>query len=242
MKNITKQFDEVYIPRKALLLYEYNPSKSTGANSKIYVESYDIGKTGRPINAHPLTIKEMILLNRVLQSTRECQTHYFNSSGLLPSHVLHIDNTEMGSIIWYSPAQAMNLFFSPALGIPNGKACVPAMIWKANRENLFVYALKSNKKPDVNTKLFHAPFFNVYQNGKVCMGTVELSCKDSCLEDFITSWEHSFWNSYFSHLMEGFTPVKGNIVLLWKHLIQTGENFSLSALQSNGQSLKNLLP
>lgn len=245
MENITHEFQQIYIPQKAILIYQsiYEKENESRESTGIYVESYDIGEKGNPINAHPLTIKEMLALSEVLQSAKELQTNYFTSRGLLPDNVLHLEATETGSIIWYTPTQAVNLFFASALGIPGGKAFVPAMIWKADRENLSVFALKDNKKPTIHTKLYHAPFFNVYQNGRVCMGTVDVEVQqERCLEDFMTKWEGYFWNSYFSHLMEGFTPVKGNIVLLWKQLIRTNEPFPVSVLKPNRQTVENLLP
>ncbi len=245
MENITQQFSEQYTPQKAILIYQsiYEQENDAGEHSGIYVESYDIGKNGNPINAHPLTIKEMLLLSDLLQSAKELQNNYFTSREILSSNILHIEAKERGNVIWYTPAQEVNLFFSSALGIPNGKAFVPAMVWKAGREDLSVYALKGNKKPTAHTKLFHAPFFNIYKSGKVCMGTVDVVVKhEDCLEDFITKWEGYFWNSYFSHLMEGFTPVKGNIVQLWKQLVETNEPFPVSVLKPTCQTIENLLP
>lgn len=245
MKDITSQFNEQYTPRKAILIYQSSANEENGLRDGqgIYVESYDIGKNGNPVNAHPLTIKEMLSLSKVLQSAKELQTNYFTSKGLLPANVLHLEATEAGSVIWYSPAQEINLFFSTALGIPCGKACVPAMVWKADKENLSVFALKENDKPTVNTKLYHAPFFNIYKAGHVCMGTVEVFVKqEHCLEDFMTKWEDYFWNSYFSHFIEAFAPVKGNMVLLWQRLIRTNEPFPVSVLKPTDKTVKNLLP
>ena len=245
MKNITQQFKEQYTPEKAILIYRSNSGEQTGSyqNEGIYVESYDIGKNGNPVNAHPLTIKEMLLFADLLQSANEVQTNYFTSRGIMPSNVLHIEPTQRGSIIWYTPAQEISLFFSPALEITNAKAYVPAMVWKAGSEGLAVFALKGNKKPTPRTKLYHAPFFNIYKNGNVCMGTVDVDVKqERCLEDFIAKWECYFWNSYFSHLMEGFTPVKGNIVLLWQQLIRTNEPFPVSVLKPTGKTVETLLP
>lgn len=245
MKNITQQFKEQYTPEKAVLIYRSKIGEETGSYQahSIYVESYDIGKNGNPVNAHPLTAKEMLLFADLLQSAKEMQIKYFTSRGIMPANVLHIEPTQRGGIIWYTPAQEINLFFSPALKIANGKAYVPAMVWKAGSEHLSVFALKGNKKPTPRTKLYHAPFFNIYKNGNVCMGTVEVTVKqESCLEDFITKWEDHFWNSYFSHLMDGFTPVKGNIVLLWKQLVETKETFPISVLKPTHQTIENLLP
>lgn len=46
-----------------------------------------------------------------------------------------------------------------------------------------------------------SPFFNVYENGNVCMGMVDFQIEKSVsVEEFITAWEQIFFNNYFSHL------------------------------------------
>lgn len=244
MENITHLFDDCYLPEKALLIYRCHRRTENGGGTEesIYVESYDIDKSGKPINAHPLSKKEMISLSELFQTSRELKTNYLKSRGLIPSGVLQINTQGTGSVCWFTPAQKVNLPFTPSLGIPSGEASVPAMIWKATREQLSVFAIKGNKKPTVTTPLYHAPFFNVHANANVCMGTVEVDIPgDSCLEDFISHWEKYFWNSYFSHMMEGFNPVNGNMVLLWKELIKTGEDFPVTALKKTKHSLQNIL-
>jgi hypothetical protein len=62
MNNVSHQFNEQYVPVKALLIYNSVVPETDNyeqRESDIYVESYDIGKQGNPINAHPLSIKEM---------------------------------------------------------------------------------------------------------------------------------------------------------------------------------------
>ena len=61
MKNLTNNFCSSYQPVKALLIY--NKQTGEAENNSIYVESYDIGKFGNPINAHPLTMKETLALS-----------------------------------------------------------------------------------------------------------------------------------------------------------------------------------
>jgi PRTRC genetic system protein B len=144
--------------------------------------------------------------------------------------------------VWYTPPQEVPLFFAEALGITSGRGKVPAMVWKAGRNELMVYALKGNKKPDSRTKLFHAPFFNIYNDGRVCMGTVRINITEQArLEDFMGQWESYFWNSYFSHLMSDFNPVTENIVRLWQAQVATDNPFPIHILKLTNFTLQNLL-
>ncbi|MBN8790360.1 MAG: PRTRC system protein B, partial [Terrimonas sp.] len=139
-------------------------------------------------------------------------------------------------------ATSKNLFFIDGLNIPNGVACVPALLWIASKQKLYIYALKSDRKPTERTPLYHAPFFNVYADGNVCMGSVDVSIRKSAsLEEFIAAWETYFFNSYFSHLMQNHNPIQGNCVSLWKKLRKTGEPFPKDVLKKTDRTIKNIL-
>jgi PRTRC genetic system protein B len=238
MKNITNEFSAIYNPVKALLFYQCD----TGKESNIYIESYDIGKSGRPVNAHPLSANELIDLSALMQSAQELKTDYLKSEGLMPLNVLHINPKETGEVIWYTLAQEVSIYFSKALDLPCGKAKVPPMVWKAGKESVSVFALDKNKRPKATTALYHAPYFNIYGNGNVCMGTVDVAIsQDSCLETFMQQWQGYFWNSYFSHLMEDFNPVTVNIVQLWKSQVEDGGEFPLDILKKTNYTLKDIL-
>ena len=87
------------------------------------------------------------------------------------------------------------------------------MLWLANKRSLKIFALPNNRRPTEKTELFYAPFFNVYEDGNVCMGTVDVNIQNSTsLEEFTKKWEDYFFNSYFSHLMNEHNPIKGNCV------------------------------
>ena len=134
------------------------------------------------------------------------------------------------------------MFFTESLEIPNGIAEIPALLWYADRNKLIVFALSSDRRPTQKTKLYYAPFFNVYENGNVCMGTVSVNIKSSAsVEEFTAAWENYFFNSYFSHLMQNHNPVKGNCVSLWKELIRTEKPFPEEVLKKANRTLKNLL-
>ena len=235
--DITASFGTLYHPKSALVFYD-----TKGANTDVYVEHFDMDKNGNPINAHPLTEREARVLARALQTEKDKDKAFLKSNGILPTNILHINPSEKGTVLWYTKAQRRHLYFVNGLDIPNGMAYVPPMIWYANKNSLSVFALASDRRPTEKTPLYFTPFFNIYEDGKVCMGTVNVEIKNSAsIEDFIKAWEDYFFNSYFSHLLGRNSPIKGNCVNLWKDLIQTGKPFPKEVLKKNNKTLKNLL-
>ncbi|OXA71221.1 PRTRC system protein B [Flavobacterium aquidurense] len=237
MKDITQTIGTLYNPVKAFVVYQ----KDT-AEKSIYLEAYDMDKKGCPINAHPLSLRESTQLAGALDTSEELTRKFLKPSGLLPKKVLYLNPEQSGFAIWYTPAQKVDLFFAEGLGIENGKAFVPPLLWKASKNTLYIYAIDTEVEINEQTALYHAPFFNLYSDGKVCMGTVKVDIKADChLENFMQSWEQYFFNSYFSHLIIEKSPVKTNIVQLWQNLVNTRKCFPLKSLLKNGLTIRNLL-
>jgi PRTRC genetic system protein B len=236
VNDITENFGTLYHPKSALVFYE-----TIGTNTDVYVEHFDMDSNGTPINAHPLTVKEANVLAKALKTDEENSKAFLKPKGILPTNILHINPSEKGTVLWYTKARQRQLYFVDSLGIPNGVAQVPPMLWFANKNSLSVFALANDRRPTEKTPLHYAPFFNIYENGNVCMGTVSIDIKNSAsVEEFIQAWEHYFFNSYFSHsLCENLT--KKNIVTLWKNLINTDKPFPKEVLKKNNKTLKNLL-
>ena len=236
MNDITQNFGTLYYPKSALVFYE-----TKGTETDMYVEHFDMDSNGNPINAHPLTVKEANVLTKSLQTDEEKNKAFLKPKGILPTNILHINPSEKGTVVWYTKAQQRKLYFVDSLDIPNGKAQVPPMLWFADKNSLTVFALANNRRPTVNTALYYAPFFNIYEKGNVCMGTVSIDIKNSAsVEEFIQAWEDYFFNSYFSHsLCENL--IKNNIVSLWKSLINTNKPFPIEVLKTHSKTLKNLL-
>mgnify|MGYP003591869759 FL=1 len=237
LNDITENFGTLYFPKSALVFYE-----TKGINTDVYVEHFDMDRNGNPINAHPLTVKEANVLAKSLQTDEEKNKAFLKPKGILPTNILHINSSEKGTVLWYTKAQQRQLYFVNGLGIPNGKAQVPPMLWFANKNSLSVFALSSDRRPIEKTPLHYAPFFNVYENGNVCMGTVNIDIQNSAsVEEFIQAWESYFFNSYFSHLLGNYNPIKGNCVTIWKDLIGTDNPFPKEVLKPNNRTLKNQL-
>ncbi len=237
MKDITNDFGTLYYPKSALLFYQ---TKEKSADT--YVEYFDMDKNGNPINAHPLTEREAIVLAKALNTGKEKNKAFLQPNGILSTQVLQVNPVENGTVLWYTKARQANLFFSDALEIPNGTACLPALLWYASQQNLMVFSLPTDRRPTEKTALYHAPFFNMYENGQVCMGTVDVRIKNSAsVEEFMEAWENYFFNSYFSHLLNEHNPIQGNCVTLWKDLVRTGNPFPKDVLKKTNKTLKSIL-
>ncbi len=236
--DITGDFGTLYHPKSALVFYESN-----ALDKEVYVEHFDMDANGTPINAHPLTEREAEKLAKALTTEKQKQSAFLKSVGILPASILHVNpSRDKGAVLWYTKSQKRNLYFIEGLGIANDQAFVPPMVWQATKNSLRVFALSSDRRPTEKTPLYYAPFFNIYQDGRVCMGSVSIDIKNSAsVEEFTKAWEDYFFNSYFSHLMGEHSPVKGNCLSLWKDLVATGRNFPKEVLKTNTKTLKNLL-
>ncbi|MES2111902.1 MAG: PRTRC system protein B [Bacteroidota bacterium] len=238
MNDLTNNFGKLYHPVKALIIYE---KWESDYNNTTYVESYDMDERGCPINGHPLSIKEANSFAKALTVNEKKQRNFLNPKGLLSSHIVFLKTGNDGFAIWCTPAKRIKLLFTDSLGIPSGEANVPPLLWKAGKNHLSVFAILDENITG-QTDLYHAPFFNVYPDGKVCMGNVAVQIpNDCCLETFIDLWQEYFFNSYFSHLFGAHVPVKGNIVQLWQNLTTSVDPFPVETLIPNNITINKLL-
>jgi len=226
MKNITDLFSQCYTPFKALLFYK-------NEEDDLYVESFDMDALGRPINAHPLSQRESKALSESMQSKQEDSSGFLCTVGLLSDRVLYVDRSGDGYAIWHTPEMKKHLIFKSDLGISDGEAYLPPLLWKASRNGLSLWALENNDRPSLQTRLYQAPFFNLYLDGRVCMGNVNINFSLNIdLDNFISQWEKLYFGSAFSHLLQGVSPVKCNIVQLWQQQIDTENPFPKHELKS----------
>jgi len=236
MNDITQNFGTLYHPVRAFVVYEKD-----GTDKQHYVESYDMDENGCPMNAHPLSVKEATALAKSLDTSEELQRNFLKPEGLLPKNVLYINPTQGGYVVWHTPKQRVHLYFTKSLNIPNGIASIPPLVWRASKDTLWIYALADDAEVNLQTPLYRAPFLNLYNDSKVCMGTVKIKIPTDCLlEEFISKWQRHFFESYFSHTL-GNSTVKGNIIQLWQSLVGTKKQFPIKSLLKTPYTLKNLL-
>jgi PRTRC genetic system protein B len=239
--NVTaKELTAVFKPALAVIVYKSDYESYEG---NYYLESHNIGPSGEILEGKPLMQETLNDVVDVFFDERKNRTAI---SGFIPENLLSFDVLPGGfySMMWFQPSQTKVMHFQESLKIPSGMAVVPALIYKVERKELSVYAIKTNDRPALSTALFRAPFHNVYESGLVCLGTAKIQkpVEKSYVSE-MQYWEDLFWKSEFSHLNGSDSPTKSNLNLLWKKLItakkRTWDDKQLKPFGKK-QTLKNL--
>ncbi len=124
------------------------------------------------------------------------------------------------TLAWWTPRQSRRMYFADRDGLKaiSGSAFPqPALVWMTTGQSLAVRALKENKRPEASTKLCVAPYWNLYEGGSVCQGSMRSPKKSTVAS--IRQWEARFFESEFTHGNVGrATRHKGGFEGLWKAL------------------------
>jgi PRTRC genetic system protein B len=93
----------------------------------------------------------------------------------------------------------------------------PPLVWRVAHGDLKIRALCENKRPHAETTLAVAPFWNLSDVGRVCLGSMH--CPESASVASIEAWERGFCESAFTHANVGrLTRHKGGHDALWAEL------------------------
>lgn len=234
MNQRTEELLANFSPKVAVVVYE-----DWGQN-KFYLESHSFDSEGRIMEGKPLlqdTIQSML---DVFFDERQDSSRI---TGYIPYNVLSYDNLPGGkyNLVWYRPAETRVIHFSDQLKIPSGEVWLPPLLYKVMGSKLYIFALKSDTRPTVETRLFKAPFHNIYSDGSVCLGNAKVKKPDQkSFENVIQYWEDMFWLSEFSHLLSDENPTKSNINTLWKAIVESQLNLKWSALKNELIEIKKL--
>lgn len=122
--------------------------------------------------------------------------------------------------VWWRPSKPTPQFFDcDELGVIQGVCHMPNLVFAQSGARLSVCAVSGNQRPTNESKVFHAPMFNTYSNGGVCLGGVSLSQ--------ITKWadmdanEDDFLRGINTHPNDGHvkTSYPTGIFALWRDLV-----------------------
>jgi PRTRC genetic system protein B len=172
--------------------------------------------------AQPLTVAFIESLVRSLGGGVQAE--------VLPENVLAKTDR---MIVWWTPAQRRPMFYENAEGKAsklNGRVFPqPPLVWRVSNNELSIRALIENKRPEGETKLAVAPFWNLSDDGRVCTGTMR--CPDSASVAAIPAWECGFYESAFTHANVGrLTRHEGGFEGLWAGLAGKNKRFPLETL------------
>jgi len=156
---------------------------------------------------------------------------------VLPENVLAKSDR---MIAWWTPRRRRPMFFENAEGKAqklNGKAFPqPPLVWRVALGDLKIRALCENKRPDAQTTLAVAPFWNLSDDGRVCLGSMR--CPESASVASIEAWEKGFYESAFTHANVGrLTRHEGGHDALWGELEGRRRRFPAGTLIQLPQTL-----
>ncbi len=183
----------------------------------------------------PLTFEEA---ERIFKNINKGESS--NKPYLLPRNILmwHKDSNVKGyRCIFYKKAKVRPFYhvdLEKTLYVP-----WPTLIFFVTQSEISVYAVKNKKnRPEKSTKLYHAPFFNTYNNGRVCMGNFRIKRHDTP-EEAILYWSYFMFNTKFTGELGDIYNNK-NLLNFWKNL-DGKEKFPNDILEPTNKKLKDLL-
>lgn len=103
-------------------------------------------------------------------------------------------------VVWWEPPKLKRMWFNTkeCLGQRTGSAWQPGLVFAyCVNGGLKVWAVRGKKRPTVATKLYQAPYHNVWEDGQVCTGSMVLPKRiDEGTQATVTN---SFFGSNFTH-------------------------------------------
>jgi len=195
---------------RAVLLYRDRASGATHATIH-KIEHTPAGPTVLPgVGAR---LRSSRALARALQIGDE--------PGFIPQELLFRD--QRVTIWWAPPARRRVMFRCAALGRPEWVEEVPhpGLVFAAIQGGDWkVWAVDGTTRPTPDTRLYRAPYFNVWNGGRICVGNVELPGGDPAEQ--IAAWNRAFFDSWFTHPNDpqGLVKYRGGPIAFWRAMLK----------------------
>jgi PRTRC genetic system protein B len=130
------------------------------------------------------------------------------------------------AVWWRAPAPARVWFECPPqkkpvndIGTRNAVVPHPGLVFAIADGEWYVAAVKGRDRPQPDTPLFVAPYFNVWTGGHICEGNVERPARVT--PETISHFERAFFESKFTHPNQPrITTSKGGPYAFWKAMLE----------------------
>jgi len=211
-----KNTNQRMTPKQAVIIYK----DGSKYQSDFYLESREI----KNINGKYVFMTPVPLANNVMKeiagSYMKKNEIMMDWAGLIPEHILFgTKKAGLVSVMWYRPASQRTLNFASELKIKGSVAVqLPALLFLLLNNKLHIYALENSDRPSYKTKIFNAPFFNIYKDGNVCMGTAHVGNKTRYFETEAERYERAFFLADQTGGNE--KPCKSPLRKLWPELMK----------------------
>ena len=140
-------------------------------------------------------------------------------TAILPESMLTAGDDHM--VWWIKPTRRKVWFKCAELGgevsatVPH-----PGLVMAVVGGHWYVWAVNGNKRPDAQTELYQAPYFNVWKSGEICVGSARTPTAEHRMAP--TAWENAFFESAFSHPNVHAPELlvkKGSVFAFWRDML-----------------------
>ena len=172
----------------------------------------------------------------LVQALKALAPEDYAPAELIGSHILAKGNDHL---VWYSKPQKRQVWFKcDEFGDVSALTDHPGLVFIVSKGEWYVFAVKSRARPSPSTPLYVAPYFNVWEEGHICTGNIDIP---KGVKRFDTdAWEEAFFRSYFTHPnIHGkgeLTTFRGGPFRLWQSLMK-GRAFPAHTLVPAGVKL-----
>jgi hypothetical protein len=183
-----EELDEVYVPKRALVLYTSN------RNGR-YLEMTDI-KNNALRNNRPASKRMIGNMLKDLESERDDRVLTYK--GFIPEDLLLLE-TGKGKInfVQRTEPRKANLIFKKEM-FPSGEYHIPGLVFVQYEGSRRVFAYLNWQ--GMYTILYRAPFLNVNDGNSLCVGSSLGGLRADTANEYIEQYIDRFFNSEFSEL------------------------------------------
>lgn len=150
------------------------------------------------------------------------------------------------TIVWWTPGMVRTMFFAAhdadAHKLNGKRFPQPPLVWKVNGKDLWIRALRENRRPAAGTELMVAPYWNVDgDTGWTCQGSMR--SPDDLGVATIALWERAFFQSEFTHHTGArrLTSHAGGFFGLWYSLAERQRRFPVQFLTPAKETLQEFI-
>lgn len=184
-KNKMDNIGEKLKPISALIVFK--------DNENYYLEKKEVKKINNSYNligGKPMLKSD---IQDIVQALNILGNGFYCGSLLVPNILYYNFKT----LIFKIEKTKVRLNFNENIKLKSKEYYIPTLVFKLHYDTLYVYAVKTNNiKKD--TDLYSAPFPNLHDNNKVCIGNVKLD-KDGDINKIYRNIYWSFISSWFNN-------------------------------------------
>ena len=179
----------------AILLYSA-AQRYSSANGVTFASMHEVANVGTDKKPNLQVMPgSPITKDGLIQALGKLAEEYLFDIELFPETLL---SNSPKHLLWWKPAGNARVFFRcKELGQISAVVPHPALVFCIMNGRWSVHALAESKRPTLHSPLHRAPYFNVWDDGNICVGSAAVP--DRPTPSSIPAWEKAFFESEFTH-------------------------------------------